>query len=140
MVQNEVAQYHVYGMILGTFFPIFFSFYLGAWCDIFGRKLLFKLHAAARCIDLCIVITCAYFLESRKEFLLLASLPTAFVGKYIFTLHLSAILILNSFQVDIQFIIQPFLHLQLILPLLRIELCDMQLYILQELLQDHLAL
>ena len=105
MVQNEVAQYSVYSMILGTFFPIFFSFYLGAWCDIFGRKLLFKLHAAARIIDLCIVITCAYFLESRKEFLLLASLPTAFVGIYFFTFHLSAISILNSFQVDIQFII-----------------------------------
>ena len=67
MVQNEVAQYSVYSMILGTFFPIFFSFYLGAWCDIFGRKLLFKLHAAARIIDLCIVLpkrtSCIYQLS-----------------------------------------------------------------------------
>ena len=71
----------VYKMIVGTFFPVFFSFYLGAWCDLFGRKLIFKMYLSAKCVEQIIVIVCAYFLESPKEWLLLAPIPTALAGK-----------------------------------------------------------
>ena len=64
-------------MLVGTIFPVFFAFYLGAWCDLFGRKLLFKIFLIARCLDQVVVILCAYFLESPKEYLLLSSIPTS---------------------------------------------------------------
>ena len=80
-IQNEVAQFIVYKMIVGTFFPVFFSFYLGAWCDLFGRKLIFKLYLSAKCVEQIIVIVCAYYLESPKEWLLLAPIPTALAGR-----------------------------------------------------------
>ena len=76
----QVAQFTVYKMLVGTIFPVFFAFYLGAWCDLFGRKLLFKIFLIARCLDQVVVILCAYFLESPKEYLLLSSIPTSLAG------------------------------------------------------------
>ena len=96
MIQNEVAQFNVYRMLVGTIFPVFFAFYLGAWCDLFGRKLLFKLYLTARCLDQVVVILCAYFLESKKEYLLLASIPTALAGGFG-----AWMLAINAFVADI---------------------------------------
>ena len=76
----QVAQFAVYQMLVSTIFPVFFSFYLGAWCDLFGRKLLFKIYLSARCMDQIIVILCAYFVNSPKEYLLLAKIPSSLAG------------------------------------------------------------
>ena len=69
-------------MLVGTIFPVFFSFYLGAWCDLFGRKLLFKIYLTARCLEQVVVILCAYFIESPKEYLLIAPIPVALAGGF----------------------------------------------------------
>merc|ERR1740129_1064429 len=42
-VQREYAYYSQYKTLASTIFPIFFAFYMGAWCDMFGRKLLMKI-------------------------------------------------------------------------------------------------
>ena len=76
----QVAQFAVYQMLVSTIFPVFFSLYLGAWCDLFGRKLLFKIYLSARCMDQIIVILCAYFVNSPKEYLLLAKIPSSLAG------------------------------------------------------------
>ena len=81
IVQDEAASFSVYQTLVATIFPIFFSFYLGAWCDLFGRKLIFKLYLSAKCVEQIIVIVCAYYLESPKEWLLLAPIPTALAGR-----------------------------------------------------------
>ena len=78
-----MAQFSVYKILINSIFPIFFAFYLGAWADLFGRKLLLKLFFAAYIIQASIEVLCAYFLDSKKEWLLLASVPFTLVGMYI---------------------------------------------------------
>ena len=77
-----MTQFKVYRTLVGSVLPVFFAFYLGAWADLFGRKLLFKVYLAARMMEQLVVIACAYWLDSKKEYLLLASLPTAFAGGF----------------------------------------------------------
>ena len=78
-----MAQFSVYSTILATVFPIFFIFYLGAWSDFFGRKLLFKAYLIARCLGQLSLIINTYFLLAPKEYLLFGWIPNALVGKYI---------------------------------------------------------
>ena len=78
----QIAQFAVYQTIVDSVFPVFFSFYLGAWADLFGRKLIFYIFLSAKLIAQAATIACAYFLESPKEWLLTASLPTALSGGY----------------------------------------------------------
>ena len=80
IVQDEAASFSVYQTLVATIFPIFFSFYLGAWCDLFGRKLLFKVYLTARCLDQMVVLICAIFINSPKEYLLLARIPSSLAG------------------------------------------------------------
>lgn len=66
---------------------------MGAWCDLFGRKLLFYCYLTARVLEEVVVIICAIFLLSPKEYILLAGLPLAFVGGFgVFYLALNAFL------------------------------------------------
>ena len=80
-IQEEVAQFTVYKILINSIFPIFFAFYLGAWADLFGRKLLLNLFFLAFIIQATIEILCAYFIDSKKEWLLLAGVPFTLVGK-----------------------------------------------------------
>ena len=41
LVSEELAQFKVYESLITNIFPVFFSFFLGAWADLFGRKPLF---------------------------------------------------------------------------------------------------
>ena len=61
-------------------FPIFFSFYLGAWADLFGRKPLFYLVLTGYFLQQCVYVVCAYYFESKKEYLLLSHVPTSLSG------------------------------------------------------------
>ena len=81
-----MAQFTVYKILINSVFPIFFAFYLGAWADLFGRKLLLKLFFVAYIIQASIEVLCAYFLDSKKEWLLLAGVPFTLVGMYILDL------------------------------------------------------
>ncbi len=58
------------------------SFYLGAWADLFGRKLLFYIFLTAYILKQAIVIVCAYYFDSPKEFLLLSEVPSALSGGF----------------------------------------------------------
>lgn len=78
----QAAQFGVYKTLVGAVFPVFFSFYMGAWCDLFGRKLIFYIYLTARILEQVVVIICAILLLSPKEYLLFASLPQAFAGGY----------------------------------------------------------
>ena len=79
-VQEDVAQFLVYKTLIISIFPIFFAFYLGAWADLFGRKLLMILFFTAYIIQAIIELVCAYFEDSKKEFMLLAGVPFTLVG------------------------------------------------------------
>ena len=72
----------MYQTLVSSLFPIFFSFYLGAWCDLFGRKLLFFIYLVSRMMEEAVVIICGIFLESKKEYLLLQNIPAAISGKH----------------------------------------------------------
>ena len=50
LIQENVAQFSVYKTLINSIFPIFFAFYLGAWADLFGRKLLLKIAETFPCI------------------------------------------------------------------------------------------
>ncbi len=82
--------------MVDSVFPVFFSFYLGAWADMFGRKLLFYIYLAAKILSHVGVILCAHFLVSPKEWILLATIPTALSGGFA-----AFILAINAFIADI---------------------------------------
>lgn len=64
-----------------SIFPVFFAFYIGAWCDLFGRKPLLYMYWVAKMVSQVLVLVCAIFLKSEKEYYLIALAPTALVGK-----------------------------------------------------------
>ena len=76
----QYATFNVYMMMVYTLFPIFFSFYLGSWCDIFGRKLLIKIYLMSKILAKCGVIVLAYFMNSSKYWILLCSIPYGIAG------------------------------------------------------------
>ena len=79
-VSNQLNQFNVYKTLIGSVFPIFFSFYLGAWTDLFGRKFLFYVFLIGFSTEQAIILVCAHFFESTKEYLLLAYIPTSLSG------------------------------------------------------------
>ena len=66
MVSNELNQFNVYKKLILSIFPIFFSFYLGAWSDLFGRKFLFYTFLTAFFLEQVILLFCAYYFDSPK--------------------------------------------------------------------------
>ena len=81
LIQENVAQFLVYKTLISSIFPIFFAFYLGAWADLFGRKLLLLLFFIAYFLQAIIEMVCAYYEDSKKEFLLIAGVPFTLVGE-----------------------------------------------------------
>ena len=95
-VSNELNQFGVYKQLITSIFPVFFSFYLGAWADMFGRKFLFYIFLTAFASEQAIILGCAYFFDSPKEYMLLAYIPTALSGGFAVWM-----LAINAFVTDI---------------------------------------
>jgi len=95
-VSIELNHFNVYTTLMTSIFPIFLSFYLGAWADLFGRKPLFYLVLGAYFLSQCVTTVCAYFIDSKKEYLLLAHVPTALSGGWAVWM-----LAMNAFVADI---------------------------------------
>jgi len=74
-------QYNVYSILITGVLPVFSSLFMGAWADIFGRKLIFYIYLSAYVLQQGIVIICAYYFESPKEYVLLSTVPSALAGK-----------------------------------------------------------
>ena len=79
---DKVAQFNVYLMLVNSILPLVFAFYAGAWGDRFGRKFQIFIFLIGRILSQLIITMCSYFLMSPKEYLLLAGLPIALVGKW----------------------------------------------------------
>ena len=92
----QLANFNFYGLVIRNVFPAFFAFYLGAWADRFGRKPIFYLFLTATIISQIILVFCAVYFDSRKEWLFLASVPVTLAGGYA-----AWILAINSFLADI---------------------------------------
>ena len=86
----------MYASLLESIFPAFFAFYMGAWCDMFGRKLILYLYFTCTILKQICVIICAYFLESPKEYLLFAGIPESLAGG-----KAAFFLAINAFMSDI---------------------------------------
>ena len=63
-----------------TIFPAFFAFYLGAWADLFGRKILIYMGIGSNIIKISLTILFAYFIDSSKYYLLAAEVPVSLTG------------------------------------------------------------
>ena len=92
----QVAQFNVYASLLESIFPAFFAFYMGAWCDMFGRKLILYMYFTCTILKQICVIICAYYLESPKEYLLFAGIPESVAGG-----RAAFYLAINAFMSDI---------------------------------------
>ena len=79
-VQNEVAQYNVYVIIITHVFPFLAAFYFGSWSDKFGRKWIMYVCYACWCLQAGIHLLNVYFIDWPKEFLLLQFIPYALSG------------------------------------------------------------
>ena len=95
-IQNEVAQFNTYQIYVTTLLPAFLAFYLGAWADLFGRKVVLYMTLTTWFLKHAIFIVLAYFLDSPKEYVLLADIPTNLSGG-IYGFHLA----INTFLSDI---------------------------------------
>ena len=94
----------------------------------------------ARCMDQLIVIICAYFITSPKEFILLAKIPTSLAGIFPSNSniisqqqknfkHLKLIFIFS--QVEKEFGVWQFMHFQQIFLLPKIVPSDLECYFCQ---------
>ena len=89
MVLDEFTQFGVYTDLIQSILPLFFAFYIGAWCDLFGRKLIVYMYWAAKVISQVIVILNTVYLEEwKKEWFYFAYVPVALVGKLKRTIYL----------------------------------------------------
>ena len=80
-VTNELNQFNVYKTLISSVFPIFFSFYIGAWIDLFGRKFMFFVFLTSFALQQATVLICAYFFDARKEYILFSYIPTSLPGE-----------------------------------------------------------
>ena len=92
----QYAYYSQYKTLASTIFPIFFAFYMGAWCDMFGRKLLMKIYLLSRIITKCGHIFCAYFMYSSKWWILLTDIPSWISG--MLPIYIKILFIVKSTQ------------------------------------------
>ena len=72
MVYSTIAQYLV---------PAVLAFYLGAWCDLFGRKVVIFAFLSAKIFQDAWNTLNAYFIEWPKEYLFVGISIPAIVGK-----------------------------------------------------------
>ena len=84
-------------MLVYTIIPTIFSFYLGAWCDIYGRKFLIKLFLFAEIFSRGNMIVNAYFMDLKKEFLFIGVIPYGIVGN-IYLEQFDLALLINQFN------------------------------------------
>ena len=77
----QYSQYLVYEDMVQKLLPFFLSFYLGAWCDMFGRKYILYYYSFNRCLSQAVAVLNAYFIEAKAEYYLLVSVPIALAGK-----------------------------------------------------------
>ena len=66
-------------------FPLFLSFYMGAWADIFGRKAVLYIWCVSAMLGQVGILLTAIFMEWPKEIYLIAELPKAVIGNVILT-------------------------------------------------------
>eukprot|EP00095_Tigriopus_kingsejongensis_P002938 maker-scaffold517_size150149-snap-gene-0.20 protein:Tk02938 transcript:maker-scaffold517_size150149-snap-gene-0.20-mRNA-1 annotation:"adenylate cyclase " len=90
-VQDMVADYKVYQTLAKSIFPLFFAFYVGSWCDVFGRRLIMYLFLGAQLVSQALLILNTVFMSWPKEILLAGPLITGIVGgQSAFSLALAA--------------------------------------------------
>ena len=70
----------MYVTIVESVFPLFLSFYMGAWADIFGRKTILYIWCISAVLGQIGIMLTAIFMEWPKEIYLVAELPKAILG------------------------------------------------------------
>ena len=86
----QIAQFNVYVTTVESIFPLFLSFYMGAWADIFGRRTILYVWAISALLGQAGIMLTAIFMEWPKEIYLIAELPKAVLGKIFFCLNITS--------------------------------------------------
>ena len=87
-VTKEYSDFTFIALLMKNIFPTFFAFYLGAWADRFGRKPIFYLFLTATVMSQSIIVICAVYLETPKEYIFLSYIPSTLAGTKQFTVTL----------------------------------------------------
>ena len=82
MVADELTNFNFIKTLVTSIVPTLMAFYLGAWADMFGRKPIFYLFLGSYALEQAVVLVCAYYLESPKEWLLLSYIPKNLAGGF----------------------------------------------------------
>lgn len=80
-VQNEVSDFKVWQTLAKNIFPLFFAFYIGSWCDLFGRKTVMYTYLIFQLLAQGILVLNSAFMSWPKEILLTGPLLTGLVGE-----------------------------------------------------------
>ena len=84
LIPFQIAQFKVYVTIVDSIFPLFLSFYMGAWADLFGRRNILYISVMGQLIGQIGIMFTAIFMDWPKEIYLIAFLPKAVFGKKLF--------------------------------------------------------
>ena len=82
MVADELTNFNFIKTLVTSIVPVFMAFYLGAWADMFGRKPIFYLFLTSYAVEQAVVLVCAYYFNSPKEWLLLSYVPKNLAGGF----------------------------------------------------------
>ena len=80
LVADELTYFNFIKTLVTSIVPFIMAFYLGAWADMFGRKPIFYLFLTTYALEQAVVMICAYYFDSPKEWLLLSYIPKNLAG------------------------------------------------------------
>ena len=80
LVADELTNFNFIKTWVTSIVPFFMAFYLGAWADMFGRKPIFYMFLTSYAVEQAVVLVCAYYFDSPKEWLLLSYVPKNLAG------------------------------------------------------------
>ena len=81
MLFYQIAQFNVYDTLAKSLLPTFTAFYVGAWSDFIGRKVIIYIYLATCVVSQAFVVVNAYFIMWPKELLLVSTLMQSIAGK-----------------------------------------------------------
>ncbi|XP_059080926.1 proton-coupled folate transporter-like isoform X1 [Tigriopus californicus] len=79
-VQNYVAQFNVYVTVIVSIFPAILAFYMGAWCDLIGRKVIMLAFFSAKALGAAFLVCYSHWMDMPLEYFFVAMAIPSIMG------------------------------------------------------------
>lgn len=75
-----MAQFNVYVTVIVSIFPALLAFYMGAWCDLIGRKVIMLAFFLAKALGAAFLVCYSHWMEMPLEYFLVAMAIPSIMG------------------------------------------------------------